>query len=97
MTLVRVPDTAREFSPRVNFQCRLSYGVRTAAVCRRLHQHLCAYKKCQALAAILLFEHTNILDTLTEKGSAALAVAVPYPVRRPELPTRDNEVLKYYI
>ena len=26
---VRFPGAARDFSPRVNFQCRLSYGVRT--------------------------------------------------------------------
>ena len=29
---VQVPGTARDFSPTVNFQCRLSYGVRTAPV-----------------------------------------------------------------
>ena len=27
-------------------------------------------------------------------GSAALAAAVPYPVRPPEFPARDSEVLK---
>ena len=27
---VRFPRAARDFSPRVNFQCRLSYGVRTS-------------------------------------------------------------------
>ena len=27
---VRVSDAAKDFSPRMNFQCRLSYGVRTA-------------------------------------------------------------------
>ena len=26
-TQVRFPGAARDFSPRVNFQCRLSYGV----------------------------------------------------------------------
>ena len=36
---VRVPGAARDFSPRVNFQCSLSYGVRTAPVCNRMHQH----------------------------------------------------------
>ena len=30
LTWVRVPGTARNFSPRVIFQCRLSYGARTA-------------------------------------------------------------------
>ena len=30
LTRVRVPGAARDFSPRVKVQCRLSYGVRTA-------------------------------------------------------------------
>ena len=34
LTQVRFPGAARDFSPRVHFQCRLSYGVRT---------HPCAY------------------------------------------------------
>ena len=42
LTRVRVPCAARDFSPRVHFQCRLSDGVRTAPVCNRMHQHLCA-------------------------------------------------------
>ena len=29
LTQVRFPGAARDFSPRVNFQCRLSFGVRT--------------------------------------------------------------------
>ena len=29
---VRVPSVTRDFSPRVNFQCRLSYSVRTVPV-----------------------------------------------------------------
>ena len=33
LTQVRFPGPAKDFSPRANFQCRLSYGVRT---------HLCA-------------------------------------------------------
>ena len=33
---VRVPDAARDFSPRVNFQCRLSSGVR---VYNGMNQH----------------------------------------------------------
>ena len=39
---VSVPDAARDFSPRVNCQCRLSYGVRTAPAYSRMHQHLWA-------------------------------------------------------
>ena len=30
---VRFPGAARDASPRNNFQCRLSYGVRTPLVC----------------------------------------------------------------
>ena len=30
---VRFPGAARDFSPRVNFQCRVSYDVRTPLVC----------------------------------------------------------------
>ena len=29
LTQVRFPDAARDFLPRVNFQCRISFGVRT--------------------------------------------------------------------
>ena len=42
LTRVRVPSAARDFSPRVSFQCRLFYGVRTDPVCNRMHQDLCA-------------------------------------------------------
>ena len=33
---VRVPGTAKDFSPRVSFQRSLSYAVRTAPVCNRM-------------------------------------------------------------
>ena len=54
LTRVRVPGAARDFSPRVNFRCRLSYGVRTAPVCCRMHQHLCARKNPKHLQPYLL-------------------------------------------
>ena len=41
LTRVQVPGAARDFSPRVNFLCGLSYGVRKAPACNRMHQHLC--------------------------------------------------------
>ena len=40
--LVQFPSVTKDFSPRVKIQCRLSYGVRTALVCNRMEQHLCA-------------------------------------------------------
>ena len=47
-TQVRFPGAARDFSPRVNFQCRLSYGVRTPPVCNRVHSHLCARSRSRS-------------------------------------------------
>ena len=45
LTRVRVPGEARDFSPRINFQCKLSYGIFTAPMCSRMYQHLCARTK----------------------------------------------------
>ena len=39
---VQVPCVARDFSPRVNFPCRLSYGVHAAPICNCMHKHLYA-------------------------------------------------------
>ena len=43
-TPVRFPGAARDFSPRVNFQCRLSYDVRTPP-CAIACFHICAQFK----------------------------------------------------
>ena len=40
LTRVRVPGGTRDLSP--SLPPRLSYGIRTAPVCNRMHQHLCA-------------------------------------------------------
>ena len=43
LTRVRFPGAARDFSPRVNFQCRLSYGVPTppcAIACIYIRAHV---------------------------------------------------------
>ena len=77
LTRVRVPrcDVQGIFLPD-SFQCRLSHGVRTAPVCNRMHQQLCAHH----CLAIPLFGLTKILHTPIGMGSAALAAAVPpYP------------------
>ena len=44
LTRVRLPGAARHFSPRVNFQCRLSYGVRTIP-CAIACIYICAHVK----------------------------------------------------
>ena len=42
LTRVQVPGAVRDFSTKVNFRCKLSYGVRTTPMCNRTLQHLCA-------------------------------------------------------
>ena len=42
VTQVRFPGAERDFSPRVNFQYRLSYVCPYTPVCNRMHLHLCA-------------------------------------------------------
>ena len=41
-TQVRFPGAAKDFSPRVNVQYRLSEGARTPPFCNHMHLHLCA-------------------------------------------------------
>ena len=43
-TQVRFPRAARDFSPKVNFQCRLSYDVRTPS-CAIARIYICAHVK----------------------------------------------------
>ena len=54
---------------------------RVAYVCNRMHQHLCARKKSQTLEAFVVWRNENTAHTLVGTGSAALAAAVPYPVK----------------
>ena len=44
LTQVRFPGAARDFLPRVNFQCRLSFGVRTPP-CAIACINICAHVK----------------------------------------------------
>ena len=79
---VRVPGAARDFSTRVNFQCLLSGGVRTAPVSTSHASTINAYvkkkKKKKPLAAIALSGLTKI-HTVIGMGSAALATTVSCP------------------
>ena len=49
-TQVQFPGVARDFSPTVNFQCRLSYGVRTPS-CTIACIYICAHVKGPAVHA----------------------------------------------
>ena len=72
-TRVRVPGMARDFSPRVSFQCRLSYGVRTAPDALTSVGTL----KYPTLTTIALSGHMKTRHTLTGMGSAVPAPVVP--------------------
>ena len=71
LTPVRLAGAAGDFSARVSFQCRLSYGARIPprvvvriSICGRI------------LAAVPLIAHTKMLLTLADMGSAAPAAAI---------------------
>ena len=68
---------ARDFSPRVNFQCRLSYGVSATIRVQSLAPASAHVKHIKHLQA--LFGHTKILDTLVGMGGAAPEAAVALP------------------
>ena len=79
---VQVPGPAWDFFSPVIFQCRLSYGVRTAPPCAIACINICAHiKNPQTLAASPLFGHIKILHTLMGMGSTALVAAAPYPCK----------------
>ena len=71
LTWVWVPGAARGFSPRVSFQCRLSYGACTAPICAHVNNP-------NSDSCNIVWRHTNTANT-DGNENAALAAAVPYP------------------
>ena len=69
----------RTRSPGVKFQCRPSYGIRTAPVSNRMHSYVCTRERSHTLADIPLFGHTKTPHALIGMGSAALAAAIALP------------------
>ena len=63
LTRVRVPGAARDFSPTVSFQYRLSYGVRTAPVCNRTRQHPRTLKIGNTGSHTVVWTHDNTTHT----------------------------------
>ena len=63
LTRVRVPGAARDFSPKVKIQRRLSFGVRTAPVRNRLHQHLCMFIIPNTASHTIVWTHKNTTHT----------------------------------
>ena len=78
---VQVHGVARDFCPRVNFQCRLSSLTVSVQPLRAIaYINICVHiKNPQTVAATPLFGHMEILHTLIAMGSTALVVVVPLP------------------
>ena len=69
-TQVRFPSAARDFSPRVNFQCRLSHGVRTSP-CTIACIYICAHVKDPVVHVRVRW----IMDTLKQPACTLGCVA----------------------
>ena len=98
LTRVRVPGAARDFSPRVNFQCRLSHGVRTAP-CVQSHESTSAHtlKIPDIGSHTNALTHENRLTAHAETNNKWVALLLRLlrltQVRRPEFPVRDKDIL----
>ena len=76
LTRVRIPGAARDLSPRVSFQCKLSYGVRAAPVCNRMQRtSVCTLKVPNTGGHNTV--HMKILHTMIGTCTAALATDFP--------------------
>ena len=69
-----VPWRTRDFSPTVNFQCRLSYGIHTAPGCSHMH-HACVHVYIPNTGS-----HSTVkTHERTAMASTALTAAVAVP------------------
>ena len=88
LPLIRVHGAASDFYfilfyPRVNFQYRLSGGVRAAPFVQ-------SHASASVRALTIPTGPTKILHTVIEMGSAALAAAVSYPGKATPI-SRDGQ------
>ena len=98
-TQVRFPGAAREFSPKVNFQCRLFYGV-LAPPCAVACVNICAYVKDHVVCVKSSMDYSNTKTPSMYRmlGSATLPQLVflgessrNFPWEKPQW---DNPVVK---
>ena len=86
---VWVPEVARDFTSRVNFQCRLiqcPYNPQRAIACISICVCVTNPKHWQPYHCL----DTEILQTLIGMVSAALVAAVPSPGKVTEFPAQGN-------
>ena len=87
LTQVRFPGAARDFLPRVNFQCRLSYGVRTPP-CAIACINICAHDKHPVVhvKSSVDYGHTKTPSMHCRLGSTSLSQLVFPGVGNPNFP-----------
>jgi len=77
---VRVPDAATAFSPRVNFQCRLSYDVYAAPMYNQASTSVRTFKIPNIGSHTIVWKHEKtLMHTLIGMGGIALVATVSYP------------------
>ena len=81
LTRVQVPGAAKDFSPRVNFQCRLLLCPYSPRVQSRAATSVRTLKMANTGSHTIVWtqEEAAHSDTLTGVSSVALATVVPYP------------------
>ena len=87
LTQVRFLGAARDFSPRVNFQCRLSYGVRTP-LCAIACTNICAHVKDPVVHARIRWIRETLKHQACHRrqGSATLSQLDFRGENEPEFP-----------
>ena len=93
---VRVPAAARDFSPRVNFQCRLLRCPYSPPVQSYASTSVCTLKLPNISSHITIpsFVHREMLHTVIGSGSAALVPAVSFLPRYGD-PNFPRGTMKY--
>ena len=100
-TQVRLHSAAGDFSPKVNFQCRLSYMCPYTPVCNRMHLHVCAVKDPFVHVGVRWIIGTLKHIACTEGWVARVCRSWLSPGRHPEFPMgeihRDNTTVKSFL
>ena len=85
LTLVRLPGTARDFSPRLNFQCRLSYSVSTPP-CAIACIYICVHVSCSPCQSSMVYGNTKTPNMYGRLESATLSQLPFHEKSNPNFP-----------
>ena len=91
--LIPIPGIARDFFPKINFQCRFSLGVCTTPTCAIANMNMYVHIKNPKHWHPCL--DTRKYCTHWQKW-VALLLRCSTQVRRPKFPARDNKKICFY-